>query len=206
MEIRIRKRKYIYTIFLSNQFCIISLNDVTVLHKSVHAVRQCLDKGSFQKWQVFHLRRNISFASKSVHSSWIRPKTDMTLSCSNNCLITRSNQKHVTQHNVLENPRPFLMQSNLKLSRILRLYWMIQGASPELIQQLLYRIEIQAYLTYAVFLASAHTWLPFQRGTYRLLDEVNWLRIELEWKPIVWNLSILEMTPCLFTGVQHEQV
>ena len=27
---------------------------------------------------------------------------------------------------------------------------MIQGASPELIQQLLYRIEIQAYLTYAV--------------------------------------------------------
>ena len=27
---------------------------------------------------------------------------------------------------------------------------MIQGASPELIQQLLYRIEIQAYLTYTV--------------------------------------------------------
>ena len=27
---------------------------------------------------------------------------------------------------------------------------MIQGASPELIQQLLYRIEIQAYLTYVV--------------------------------------------------------
>ena len=28
---------------------------------------------------------------------------------------------------------------------------MIQGASPELIQQLLYQIEIQAYLTYAVY-------------------------------------------------------
>ena len=27
---------------------------------------------------------------------------------------------------------------------------MVQGASPELIQQLLYRIEVQAYLTYAV--------------------------------------------------------
>ena len=74
----------------------------------------------------------------------------MTLSCSNNCLITRSNQKHVTQQNVLGNPRPFLMESNLKLSRIPRLYWTIPGASPELIQQLLYRIEIQAYFTYAV--------------------------------------------------------
>ena len=30
---------------------------------------------------------------------------------------------------------------------------MIQGASPELIKQLLYRIEIQAYLTYAVCFA-----------------------------------------------------
>ena len=30
---------------------------------------------------------------------------------------------------------------------------------------------------------------------------------ENEWKPIVWNLSFfLEMTPCLYTGVQYEQV
>ena len=122
MEIRIRKRKYIYTIFRSNQFCIISLNNVTVLLKSVHAVHQCLDKGSFSKMTSFSLEKKISFSSKSVHSSKIRPKTDMTLSCSNNCLITRSNQKHVTQDNVLGNPRPFLMESNLKLSRIPRLY------------------------------------------------------------------------------------
>ena len=70
----------------------------------------------------------------------------MTLSCSNNCLITRLNQKHVTPHNVLGNPRPFLMESNLKLSKIQRLRWTTPDASLELIQQLLYRIEIQAYL------------------------------------------------------------
>ena len=87
----------------------------------------------------------------------------MTYSCSNNCLITRSNQKHVTQHTVLGNPRQCLIESNLKLSRIQRLYWTISDASSELIQHLLYRIEIQAYL----ILASAHTWLPRQRGTYR---------------------------------------
>ena len=57
MEIRIRKRKYIYTIFRSNQFCIISLNNVTVLLKSVHAVRQCLDKGSFSKMTSFSLEK-----------------------------------------------------------------------------------------------------------------------------------------------------
>ena len=88
---------------------------------------------------------NISFSSKSVHLSLIRPKTDMTLSCSNNCLITRSNQKHVTPHNVLGNPRQFLMESNLKLSKISKLHWTITDASPDLIQQPLYRIEIRAY-------------------------------------------------------------
>ena len=41
MEIRIKKWKYVYTIFRGNQFCIISLNNVTVLLKSVHAIRQC---------------------------------------------------------------------------------------------------------------------------------------------------------------------
>ena len=71
-------------------------------------------------------------------------KTDMTLSCSNNCLITRSNQKHVTSHNVLGNPRPFLMENNLKLLKIPRLHWTILDALPELIQQQLYGIEIRA--------------------------------------------------------------
>ena len=33
----------------TSQFCINSLNNVTVLLKSVHAVRQCLHKGSFSK-------------------------------------------------------------------------------------------------------------------------------------------------------------
>ena len=95
---------------------------------------------------------NISFSSKSDHLSWTHPKTDldMTLSCSYNCLITRSNQKHVTPHNVLGNPRPFLMESNLKLSMIPRLHWKIPDALPELTKQLIYRIEIRAYLTFAV--------------------------------------------------------
>ena len=55
MEIRIKKRKYIYTIFRSNQFCIISSDIVTVLLKSVHAIRQCLAKGSFSKMTSFSL-------------------------------------------------------------------------------------------------------------------------------------------------------
>ena len=54
MENRIKKLKYIYTIFLNNQFCINSPNNVNVLHKSNHAVRQCLDKGSFSKMTSFH--------------------------------------------------------------------------------------------------------------------------------------------------------
>ena len=109
----------IYAIFRSNQFCIISLNNVTVLLKSVHAIRQCLDKGSFSKMTSFSLENKylvlVLISSLELNSY----KTDMALSCSNNCLIMRSNQKHVTQHNGLGNPRPFLMDSNLKLSRIL---------------------------------------------------------------------------------------
>ena len=53
MEIRIKKCKNIYTIFCSIQFCIILLNYVTVLLKSVHAVCHCLDKGSFSKNDKF---------------------------------------------------------------------------------------------------------------------------------------------------------
>ena len=55
MEIRIKKWKYIYTIFCSIQVCIILLNNVTVLLKSVHAVCHCLDKGSFSKMTSFSL-------------------------------------------------------------------------------------------------------------------------------------------------------
>ena len=37
------------------------------------------------------------------------------------------------------------MESNMKLSKITRLHWTILDVSPELIQQLLYGIEIRAY-------------------------------------------------------------
>ena len=51
---------------------------------------------------------------------------------------------HVMSHNVHVNPRPFLIESNLKLSKIPRLHWTIPDESPERIPQQLYRIEIQA--------------------------------------------------------------
>ena len=44
-----------YTIVLNNQFCINTLNKLKVLLKSVLAVRQCLDKGSFLKMTGFSL-------------------------------------------------------------------------------------------------------------------------------------------------------
>ena len=67
LESRIKKWKYIYTMCLNNQYCINTLNIVTVLLKSVHAVRKCLDNGSFSKLTSLHWRMNISFSSKSVH-------------------------------------------------------------------------------------------------------------------------------------------
>ena len=45
----LRHEHIFYTIFFSNQLCIKLLNNVTVLLKPVHAVRQCIDKGSFLK-------------------------------------------------------------------------------------------------------------------------------------------------------------
>ena len=48
--------KMYFTIFLNNQFCINSLNNVTVLLKSGHAIRQCLHKGSFSKITSFSLK------------------------------------------------------------------------------------------------------------------------------------------------------
>ena len=44
-----------YTIVLNNQFCINTLNNFKVLLKFVHAVHQCLDKGSFSKMTSFSL-------------------------------------------------------------------------------------------------------------------------------------------------------
>ena len=55
MENRSKKWKYIYNIFLYNQFRINSLNNVTVLLKSFHVARQCLHKGSFSKMTSFSL-------------------------------------------------------------------------------------------------------------------------------------------------------
>ena len=52
--------KIFYTIFRSNQFCIISSNNVTVLPKSVHAIRQCLEKESFSKMTSFSLENEYS--------------------------------------------------------------------------------------------------------------------------------------------------
>ena len=74
----------------------------------------------------------------------------MTLSCCNNCLIRRSNQKRVMPHNAIETPRPLLMESNLILSKILRLHWTNLDTLTELIKQLLYHIEIRANKIYAV--------------------------------------------------------
>ena len=149
---------------------------------------------------------NISFSSKSVHFSLTRPIKGATLSYSKNCIIAMLNWKHITLHNVLGNLHPFLMETNLKLSKIPRLHWTILHASPELIPQLLYWIENGLTRLTLFVLASAHTWWPRLRGTYRLLDEVNGFRPKHEWKPIVWNLSFLEMNPSRYTGLQHERV
>ena len=67
---------------------------------------------------------------------------------------------HVMSFNVHVNPQPFL--SSLKLFKIPRLHLMIPVASPDLIPQLLYWIEIRAYKTKADCLASAHPRWPRQ--------------------------------------------
>ena len=117
----------------------------------------------------------------------------MNLSNNNNCIITRSNPKHVTSHNVLGNPCPFLMQSNcwrfpgcIERSRMHR-----QSSSHSC------SIGVRSGLTKLTrfVLSSAHTWLPRQRGSYQLLDDVNWLRLEREWKPIVFKRVIFRNDP-----------
>ena len=56
LENRIKKWLYMYTIVLNNQVCINTLNKLKVLLKSVQAVRQYLDKGSFSKMTSFSLK------------------------------------------------------------------------------------------------------------------------------------------------------
>ena len=92
MENRSKKRKYIYTIFLKNQFCISSLNYVTVLLKSVHAVRQCLHKGPFSKTTSFSMENEYLLLFQISSLELISSKTGMALYCSNNCIIMRSNR------------------------------------------------------------------------------------------------------------------
>ena len=124
-----KKWKYIYAIFLNNQFCINSLNNVTAFLKPVHAVRQCLHKGPFKKNDKLLTGEWIS-RSRLNQFPWVNfVKTGMILYCSNNCIIMRPNRMHVMSYNVHVNPRPFL--SNLKLLKIPRLHWTIPVASPE---------------------------------------------------------------------------
>ena len=54
MKIEVRKENILYHI-PKHQFSINSLNNVTVILKSVHTVRQCLHKGSFSKMTSFSL-------------------------------------------------------------------------------------------------------------------------------------------------------
>ena len=62
-----------YTIVLSNQFCIKTLNNLKVLLKCVQAIRQCLDKGSFSKMTSFSLQNEylvlILISSLQLNSS-----------------------------------------------------------------------------------------------------------------------------------------
>ena len=53
MAKQLRNENTFYTIFFNSQLCIKLLNTVTVYLKPVHAVRQCIDKGSFLKMTSF---------------------------------------------------------------------------------------------------------------------------------------------------------
>ena len=72
---QLRNQNIFYAIFFNNQLCIKLLNNVTVLLKHVHAVRQCIDKGSFLKNDKF---QTIGFHSSSISSP--RPITGISLS------------------------------------------------------------------------------------------------------------------------------
>ena len=71
----LRNQNIFYTIFFNNQLCIQLLN--YVLLNPIHAVRQCLDKGSFLKMTSF---RQVIFTRVLVLISSLRPITGMSLS------------------------------------------------------------------------------------------------------------------------------
>ena len=75
--VSLRNQNIFYTIFFNNQLCIKLLNNITVLLKPVHAVRQCIDKGSFLKMTSF---RQLVFTRILVLISSLRPITGMCLS------------------------------------------------------------------------------------------------------------------------------
>ena len=74
---QLRNQNIFYTIFFNNQLCIKLLNNVTVLLKPVHAVGQCIDKGSYLKMTHF---RHLVFTRVLVLISSLRPITGMSLS------------------------------------------------------------------------------------------------------------------------------
>ena len=63
MEKILRNENILYTIFLNNQLCIKLLNNVTVLLRPVHAMRRCIDKGSFLKLTSFRQLVSFEFSS-----------------------------------------------------------------------------------------------------------------------------------------------
>ena len=73
---QLRNQNKVYTIFFNNQLCIKLLNNVTILLKKVHAVRQCIDNGSFLKMTSF---RQLVFTRVLVLISSLRPITGMSL-------------------------------------------------------------------------------------------------------------------------------
>ena len=74
---QLRNQNIFYTIFFNNQLCIKLLNNVAGLLKPIHAVRQCIDKGSFLKMTSF---RQLVFTRVLVLISSLRPITGMSLS------------------------------------------------------------------------------------------------------------------------------
>ena len=71
---QLRNQNIFYTIFFNNQLCIKLLNNETVLDKPIHAVRQCIDKGSFLKMTSFG---HLVFTRVLVLISSLRPITSM---------------------------------------------------------------------------------------------------------------------------------
>ena len=70
-------RNIFYTIFFNNQLCFKLLNNVTVLLKPVHTVRQIIDKGSCLKVSSF---RQLVFTPVLALISSLRPIIGMSLS------------------------------------------------------------------------------------------------------------------------------